>query len=115
MKKYIVLVAVFVSVITFANETKPKLEATKDNIVKATYYHENGQVQQQGAFKNGKLHGEWVSYDENGNKIAIAEYNNGAKVGKWFLWNDSSLNEVDYTANKIVAVKNWKKEAVVTN
>lgn len=115
MKKYIVLVAVLVSAITFANETKPKLEVAKNSTVMATYYYENGQVQQQGTFKNGKLHGEWVSYDENGNKVAIAEYDNGAKVGKWFLWSDSSLNEVDYAANKIVAVKNWKKEAVANN
>ena len=115
MKKYIVLGAVLLSGMLFANEGKPKLELAKNNTVMATYYYDNGQIQQQGTFKDGKLHGEWISYDENGNKIAIAEYNHGAKVGKWFLWNDSSLNEVDYAANKIVAVKNWKKEAVAAN
>ncbi|WP_418264649.1 toxin-antitoxin system YwqK family antitoxin [Flavobacterium faecale] len=115
MKKYIILGAMLISGISFANETKPKLEAGANNTVVATYYYDNGQVQQQGAFKDGKLHGEWVSFDANGKKIAIAEYNNGEKVGKWFHWSEGTLNEVDYAANKIVAVKNWKNESLVNN
>ncbi|MCG9791704.1 toxin-antitoxin system YwqK family antitoxin [Flavobacterium algicola] len=115
MKKYIVLGAILISAMTFANDNKPKLEVLKNNTVMATYYYDNGQVLQQGAFKDGKLQGEWVSYDENGKKIAIAEYNNGEKIGKWFHWSEGTLNEVDYSKNKIVAVKSWKKDALVIN
>ncbi|MCW2120989.1 toxin-antitoxin system YwqK family antitoxin [Flavobacterium sp. 7A] len=115
MKKYIILGAMLISGMLFANEGKPKLEVIKDNMVLATYYYDNGQVQQKGAFKDGKLQGEWVSYDENGKKIAIAEYNNGEKVGKWFHWSQGMLNEVDYSNNRVVAVKSWKKDALVNN
>lgn len=40
----------------FAQTEKPVLEK-EGNLVKATYYHENGKVKQQGYFKNGKLDG----------------------------------------------------------
>ncbi|MFT5253832.1 MAG: antitoxin component YwqK of YwqJK toxin-antitoxin module [Flavobacteriales bacterium] len=112
MKKYIMIAAVLFSGILFAQNTKPQLEAV-GNQVKATYHYENGKVQQQGHYLNGKLQGEWISYDVDGNKLAIGEYNKGQKVGKWFFWNNSVLSEVDYSANRIASVKNWKKDAVV--
>ncbi|GEL10676.1 MORN repeat variant [Flavobacterium glycines] len=120
MKKFVILVAVLFSGVIFAQEAKPVLEPFGKK-VKATYFYDNGQVQQVGFFKNGKLEGTWVSYDESGNKTAIAEYKNGKKVGKWFFWTDASekgfatLSEVDYSDNRIASVKNWKKDAVVNN
>ncbi|AOZ98875.1 MULTISPECIES: toxin-antitoxin system YwqK family antitoxin [Flavobacterium] len=112
MKKYIIIGALLITGMIFAQTPKPQLEAV-GNKVKATYFHENGKVQQTGFFKNGKLEGKWTSYDQDGNKLAIAEYNNGEKVGKWFFWKDSTLSEVDYSNNQIASVKNWKKEAIV--
>jgi antitoxin component YwqK of YwqJK toxin-antitoxin module len=38
-----------------------------------------------GFYKNGKLQGEWISYDSNGYKTAMATYDNGQKSGKWFF------------------------------
>ncbi|GEC78063.1 toxin-antitoxin system YwqK family antitoxin [Flavobacterium aquatile] len=111
MKKYVIMAALLVSGLTFAQEGKPKLEEV-DGMVKATYYYENGQVQQEGFFKDGKLEGKWVSYNENGSKKAIAEYTNGEKTGKWFFWNDKSLAEVDYSEGTIASVKSWNKEAI---
>lgn len=112
MKKYIVIVAVLFSGIIFANNEKPKLEAV-GSLVKVTYLHENGKIRQEGFYKDGKLQGQWVCYDANGNKVAVAEYNKGQKVGKWYFWNDSVLSEVDYSANRIVSVKNLKQDAIV--
>lgn len=114
MKKYIVIGAMLISGMIFAQNTavKPKLEAV-GNLVKATYLYDNGQVQQEGFYKNGKLQGKWVSYDVNGNKTVVAEYNAGQKVGKWFFWNDSVLSEVDYSDNRVASVKNWKQDTVV--
>jgi antitoxin component YwqK of YwqJK toxin-antitoxin module len=113
MKKYIVIGAMLISGMIFAqNSVKPKLEAV-GNLVKATYVYDNGQVKQEGFYKNGKLQGQWVSYDVNGNKTAVAEYNKGQKVGKWFFWNDAVLSEVDYSDNRVASVKNWKQETVV--
>ena len=118
MKKYIIIAAVLFTGVIFAQDAKPVLEPFGKK-VKATYFYDNGQVQQEGYFVKGKLEGTWVSYDENGNKTAIAEYKNGKKVGKWFFWTDNkdkgfaNLSEVDYSDNKIASIKNWKKEAVV--
>ncbi len=117
MKKYIILGALLMTGIIFAQGPKPVLEPYGKK-VKATFFHDNGQVMQEGYFVKGKLDGTWVSYDENGNKIAAAEYKNGKKVGKWFFWSDAdqsgftSLNEVDYSNNRIASIKNWKKESV---
>jgi antitoxin component YwqK of YwqJK toxin-antitoxin module len=113
MKKYIILSAILFTGVTFAQENNPKLEAVGE-LVKTTYYFENGKVQQEGFFKNGKLDGVWTSYDVNGNKLAVATYDNGEKTGKWFFWTGTNLNEVDYSNSRIASVKTWKKDALVT-
>ncbi len=114
MKKIILIVALLVSGMFFAQEVKPKFEIV-DNMVKATYYHDNGQIKQEGFYLDGKLHGKWISYTEAGVKQTIGEYENGAKVGKWFFWNDKSLSEVDFSKSKIDAVKKWSQDALVNN
>jgi antitoxin component YwqK of YwqJK toxin-antitoxin module len=111
MKKYFILTAVLFSGVLFAQEAKPVLEPFGKK-VKATYFFENGQVQQEGFFENGKLEGFWVSYNEDGTKKASGFYDKGVKVGKWFFWNEKNLNEVDYSNNAIAMVKSWKQEAI---
>ncbi|WP_298507335.1 nicotinic acid mononucleotide adenyltransferase [uncultured Kordia sp.] len=118
MKK-LLLIAVFLvsGVAAFAqNSDKPTLEK-KGDLVKATYYHDNGVVAQTGYFTlNGKLQGEWKSFDAKGNKTAVGNYDKGQKVGKWFFWNTNQLSEVDYNASKIKDVNTWKRStSVVSN
>ena len=113
MKQYIFLIAILFTGTIFAQENNPKLEAV-GQLVKTTYYFENGKVQQEGFFKNGKLDGTWISYDENGNKSSVATYDNGVKTGKWLFWNGKNLSEVDYSNSKIASVKTWKQDALVT-
>lgn len=112
MKKTMILAALLLAGFTFAQEAKPVLEQ-KDDLVKATYYYANGQIQQEGFFKDGKLTGQWIAYDEQGNKKSIGEYTNGEKTGKWFFWSDKSLSEVDYSKSKIESIRAWKQEALV--
>jgi antitoxin component YwqK of YwqJK toxin-antitoxin module len=76
-------------------------------MVKATFYHENGAIAQQGYFLNDKLHGDWVMYDVSGKKVAAGQYQFGVKTGKWFFWNEEDLQEVDYNDNQIVSVVRW--------
>ncbi len=115
MKKILILAAFAISAVTFAQTTKPVLEQ-EGNLVKATYYYDNGQIQQQGHFKDGKLEGSWVAYDSNGTKKSIGAYANGEKTGKWFFWNDkSSLSEVDYSSSRVAKVKSWKQDALAKN
>ena len=114
MKKYILMFALLVTSLVSAQESKPKLEQYGE-MVKATYYYENGKVQQQGYFKDGKLEGQWVAYDETGNKKAVAEYTSGSKTGQWVFWNGVLLSEVSYNDSRVVSVKNWKEDALVRN
>jgi antitoxin component YwqK of YwqJK toxin-antitoxin module len=112
MKKILILGALIISGLTFAQVAKPVLEQ-EGNFVKVTYYYDNGQIQQQGHFKDGKLEGKWMAFDQQGNKKSIGEYTEGQKTGKWFFWSDKSLSEVDYSNSRVASVKAWKQEALV--
>jgi len=114
MKKIMILGALVLSMMTFAQTTKPVLEK-EGNLVKVTYYYDNGQIEQQGHYKEGKLDGSWVAYDTKGNKKSIGEYTNGQKTGKWFFWSDKSLSEVDYSSSRVANVKSWKQDALAKN
>jgi antitoxin component YwqK of YwqJK toxin-antitoxin module len=105
MKKAVILVALFFSGILLAQESNPELEVVGQR-VKTTYYFENGRIQQEGFFKDGKLDGVWTSYDSNGNKLAVGTYVNGTKTGKWSFWKGSSVSEVEYSNNSIEKVTN---------
>lgn len=114
MKKLFIAVMLVVSGVIFAQENNVKHEIV-NKMVKSTYYYDNGQIQQEGFYKNGKVHGEWISYDMNGEKVAIGKYENGKKVGKWFFWSGVDLMEVDYTDTRVAQVKKWSSEAIVLN
>jgi antitoxin component YwqK of YwqJK toxin-antitoxin module len=114
MKKLMMIAVLVVSSVAFAQNIEPKLEDI-NGTVKATYYHENGEIQQEGFFFDGKLEGKWISYNENGVKIAIAEYSKGEKVGNWFFWNNEGLSEVDYSKDAILSIKKWSKGSVASN
>jgi len=112
MKKIVIILVMLSVGFTYAqNKNKPQLEKKGDLLI-ATYFHDNGEIQQTGAFDaNGKLQGKWTSFDVDGNKLAVATYDAGKKVGKWFFWEGHSLKEVDYTNNAIVSVVDWKKNS----
>ncbi|WP_296314699.1 toxin-antitoxin system YwqK family antitoxin [Winogradskyella sp. UBA3174] len=110
-KRILFLFALLISVTSFAQQER-QLELNKDtNLIDVTYYHDNGVVSQTGAYTlDGKLQGEWLSYDIEGKKSISANYDNGKKVGKWFYWTDKTLREVDYTNNAIASVNEWQKD-----
>ncbi|MDB4289514.1 nicotinic acid mononucleotide adenyltransferase [Flavobacteriaceae bacterium] len=117
MKKYILIALVFIGTLAYAQNTnQPKLEA-KGDVTLATYFYENGAIQQEGTFdKKGKLEGLWTSYDFKGNKLSQGNYSNGIKTGKWFFWTENSLKEVDFVNSKIMNVNEWnlKSELAVS-
>ncbi len=116
MRKLVMILALMFSATIFAQEVKPTFEKQGDQI-KGTYYYEDGTVRQFGFYnKEGKLHGEWKSYDATGKKIAMGQYTNGVKTGKWFFWSGDKLSEVNYSNNKIAEVTTWStKDNVVVN
>lgn len=107
MKKLIILAVLFITSIGFSQDKKTTFEKEGD-LVKATYYYDNGDVKVQGFFKNKKLTGVWTSFDTKGNKTQIANYKDGKKVGKWFVWGKESLKEINYNNNVVIAVNDWK-------
>jgi len=111
MKKFLTTVSFLMTEVVLAQEVEPTLEI-QGNLVKATYYHENGKIKQEGFYKEGKVHGKWISYAENGKKTSLGEYKNGEKTGKWFFWNGSTLSEVDYSNSRIASVSKWEKEMI---
>lgn len=85
-------------------------------MVKATYFHDNGQIAQTGFYLDGKLHGQWRMYDLTGKKVATGKYEMGKRSGKWFFWEGTILNEVDFSDNRITNVVQWNNaEAVAIN
>ena len=111
MKKLILLTFAFlITVVSFGQKQKRDLKLNKEtNLIDVVYYHDNGVVSQTGSYTtDGKLQGEWLSFNTAGKKIVSANYDNGKKVGKWFYWNDAILKEVDYSTNAIASVKEWK-------
>jgi antitoxin component YwqK of YwqJK toxin-antitoxin module len=112
MKKFLLIAVLMISGIAISQGNEPILEE-EGQLVKATYYYDNGTVQQVGYFKDGKLDGKWTSFDANGNLITIAEYTNGVKSGKWMYYSNSvCISEVNFSDNRIVEVKNLNKDAI---
>lgn len=111
MKAVSTLVMVFLMSFTLFAQTEKNLVKKEKlaDLEKVTIYYDSGELHQVGYILNKKLHGEWKSFDKEGNKLAKATYENGNKVGKWFFWNDGTLSEVDYSDNKIVQVSTWDK------
>ena len=60
-----------------------------------------------GYFKDKKRHGNWISYQDSGEKTAMGSYQMGMKNGQWFFWKENELIEVIYEDNKIINVLEW--------
>jgi len=116
MRNLLLVAAILFSGIAMSQDVKPVFEKQGD-FIKGTFYYDNGDIRQTGFYnKEGKLHGEWKSYDSNGKKIAMGQYTNGVKTGKWFFWKSDKLSEVNYSNNTIASVTEWsnKSDIVVT-
>ena len=115
MKKTILVIAILlISVVSFA-QAEPEMKLNKEtNLIEATYFHDNGEISQQGTFNLEKqLHGNWISYSEEGDKISVGSYTNGLKTGKWVFWSKGDKKEVVYNDNTIASVDGIKKELPV--
>lgn len=108
MKKLILLTFTFlITVVSFGQDQKRELKLNKEtNLIDVVYYHDNGAVSQTGSYTaDGKLQGEWLSFNTEGKKTVSANYDNGKKVGKWFYWTNGTVKEVDYSSNVIAGLK----------
>ena len=106
MKRIFLVFAFLITVVSFAQQER-ELKLNEDtNLIEVTYYHGNGVVSQTGTYTlDGKLQGEWLSFNTEGKKVVSANYDNGKKVGKWFYWNDETVKIVDYNKNEIASIE----------
>jgi antitoxin component YwqK of YwqJK toxin-antitoxin module len=83
------------------------------SLIKGVYFHNNGEVAQTGWFLDGKLQGEWTTYDEVGNKIAQRHYHDGERTGKWFFWDSDgdTLREVSYENGRMKQIVEWNNNS----
>ena len=117
MKK-IAILSVFMLTLTgvFSQQKKEQKLNKVTNLIEVTYYHNNDQVSQQGTFNlDGKLHGKWISYDEQGAKIAEGSYENGIKTGKWYFWSDDKVKEIIFDNNSIASITESKNKAPIVD
>lgn len=113
IKKTILTLAIVFSVAVSAQKINPTFEKVGE-MVKATYFHDNGEVAQTGYMLGNKLHGQWFMYDTKGKKIVSGKYENGKRAGKWFFWKGDILKEVDFQENRIAHVKDWNNAQIVS-
>jgi antitoxin component YwqK of YwqJK toxin-antitoxin module len=115
-KQFILFLALMISVVSFAQQERTLKLNEETGLIEVTYYHDNGVESQIGFYTtDGKLQGEWLSFDTKGDKTVSANYDNGKKVGKWFYWNDKTLKEVDYTNNAIANVSEWTNKTSIAS
>lgn len=115
MKRLLIIAILALSFGVNAQQIAPKFEKVGEK-VKATYFHANGEISQQGFFLNEKLQGEWIMYDTKGEKIAMGNYDKGVKTGTWLFWEGDIVKEVSFDNNRIASVEQMNaKESVVTN
>ena len=119
MKKFALLILIGISSsLIYAQEIKKDEYITNGDTIEAKLYNAEGVLEQIGTYnKEGKLHGEWISYNELGEKTCIAQYESGKKVGTWKFYDGDILREVTYTDSKIAKVNTWqmKETRVVSN
>jgi len=114
MKKIFAIAALLFAGVVSAQNVKP-VHTIENNIIKSTYYYSNGTVKQSGFYKDGKLTGAWVAFNEDGTKQSMGTYDNGIKTGKWFFWTGATLTEVEYADSRIAEVRKWSKDAIAVN
>ena len=112
MKKLMMILVMAFTFGAVAQDVEPKFEKEGDK-VKATYFHANGEIAQQGYFMNEKLDGEWKMFNDKGDKIAMGNYSKGAKTGTWMFWEGDIVKEVNFSDNRIAAVTEAKKVSPV--
>lgn len=105
MKTVLLVLSLFAGAIVFGQGEDIRVKKQAELHI-LTLYHSNGTIAQQGhVTKDNKLHGTWVSFDEEGNKKAIGHYLKGKKVGTWFFYKPDSkfVTQVDYNENHTIA------------
>ena len=115
MKSLCILIFALSLSVNAQGNIKTEFVNSGNNLVKVISYHEDGSIAQTGYLKDNKLHGEWASFDMDGNKLALGTYKMGKKNGKWFFWSNADLTEVDFEDNVVIDTVNWENKNLLAN
>ena len=108
------MVGFMMTFIAFGQNEKELVFNEESNLIEATYYHDNGVVSQTGTFNlDRELHGEWISYNEEGEMIVQGQYAHGKKIGTWKFWKNDMVKELVYANNAIASVDGVKMDSQV--
>ena len=110
MKKLAIFIVIVSLAFTGYSQDNEPTFTKVDDMVKVTYYYDNGHVKTEGFFKDKKLTGQWVTYDTTGKRIQLANYKDGKKVGTWLIWTKDGIREINYVNNKLISVHFIKEE-----
>ena len=89
-------------------KTKSTFDVVDGKIKDAvTYYYENGNVMETGAFNNNDKDGQWLRWDEAGHKIAEAYYVSGKKNGTWLVWDSQGIKRYEMHYEMSAKVGTW--------
>lgn len=71
-------------------------------------YFETGQINETRSYEKGKMHGTWITWNEEGVKVAQAQYKENLKHGDWYIWDDAGTQrfEMHYAMGKKIGT--WK-------
>jgi len=110
MKKNIIgLLVVLLATCAYGQKDKELSLNEETGLIEAVYYHDNGEISQKGTFNlDRKLHGEWISYNEEGVKVSQGSYEKGLRTGTWSFWSDNTMKKVEYSNNAIASINGVK-------
>jgi hypothetical protein len=100
MKNIVIIAIALFTSLAFCQKERTLTLNEETNLIDVVYYHDNGEVSQTGSYTtDGKLQGQWLSFNDKGEKIVTAYYKEGKKVKKWVYIIDGKIKEVDYSKN----------------
>lgn len=100
---------VLMSIVTYGQKNKELVMNEDTGLIEAVYFYDNGVISQKGTFNlDRKLHGEWISYNEEGDIIAQGFYERGLRTGTWTFWQDGTMKKVEYSNNAVASVDGKK-------
>jgi antitoxin component YwqK of YwqJK toxin-antitoxin module len=94
--------------------THKNVEDLGKGLQKVTWYYDNGNVAEEGFFLNGKKHGIWTSFNEDGKKAISASWINDKKDGSSYVMYDSGKVKyhIVYSDNKKVSATEFDENGV---
>lgn len=108
MKAFILVFVLFLWTPVLSQQERVLEPDPAAGVTKVTYFHSNGAISQTGYYDaKGRLHSDWVSYDEDGNQLAAGTYQHGQRTGKWMFWGADKLTEVNFSGNTILDKTEW--------